>query len=249
MSLKTKTKTNRFEDGLISKDNKLSLSAHLEELRSRLIKSVIFVIAGAFLTYAFVNTLMPLIIRPVGKVVFIAPQEAFIANMKVAFFGGLFLSSPFVLYQIWQFVTGALNEKERKYIILFGPLSFLFFLTGISFCYFFIIPISINFLLGFATDFLTPSISISKYISFIGSLTLVFGLVFELPLVSLFLTKIGIVTPMFLSRKRKHAIVFIFIAAAVMTPPDAITQCLMAVPLILLYEIGIIFSKCAYKPI
>jgi sec-independent protein translocase protein TatC len=190
---------------------------------------------------------MPNLIKPAGKLVFIAPQEAFIANIKIALFGGLFLASPFVTYQIWRFVSAGLKRNEMKYTLIFGPLSFLFFLLGIAFGYFIIVPIGIKFLLGFATELVTPMLTISKYISFVGMLTLAFGVVFQLPVVSLFLTKLGIITPYFLSSKRRYAVVFIFLLAAVLTPPDIITQCLMAVPLLVLYEIGIIFSKIAYK--
>lgn len=106
-----------------------------------------------------------------------------------------------------------------------------------------------NFLLKFSTDFITPMITISKYISFISTLTIAFGVVFQIPSVSLFLTKIGIITPKFLSQGRKHAIVVIFILAAILTPPDVSTQCLMAIPLLLLYEIGVIFSKIVYHKV
>jgi len=229
-------------------DQELTFVEHLSELRSRIVKSVIVVIVAMCLIYTFVNVLLSLLIKPVGKLVFIAPQEAFVANIKIAFFGALFVSSPFLLYQIWQFVAAGLYKKERKYVLLFGPLSFIFFIIGAFFGYSVIIPIGVKFLLGMATDCITPMITISNYISFVGMLTLTFGLIFELPLVSLFLTKIGIITPHFLSKKRKVAIVFIFIAAAILTPPDMITQCLMAIPLLLLYEIGIIFSKLVYKP-
>lgn len=231
----------------MSENKKLSLVEHLEELRSRIIKSVVFIIVGIFGTYAFVDSLLPALIEPVGKLVFIAPQEAFVARLKIAFFGGLFLSSPFVLYQIWQFVSGGLNQRERKYIRIFGPLSFIFFIFGVCFCYFIITPISMKFLLGFASDFMEPMITVSKYISFVGTLTLTFGVVFELPLVTLFLTKIGIITPRFLTERRKQAVVVMFILSAILTPPDVITQCFMAVPLLFLYELGIIFSKAAYR--
>jgi len=230
-------------------DKKITVARHFEELRARIIKSVIFIILGAIVTYNFVNVIISNLAKPVGELVFIAPQEAFVTNIKIAFFGGLFLSSPVVLYQVWRFISSALKENERKYALIFGPLSFIFFSAGVAFGYFVIVTIGIKFLLGFATDFVNPMISVSKYISFVGMLTLAFGVIFELPLASLFLTKIGIVTPSFLSRKRKHAVVIIFIAAAVFTPPDVITQCLMAGPLLILYEIGIIFSRFAYKAI
>lgn len=226
---------------------KLTLVEHLGELRNRVIKSIISIIVATCLCYGFVDTILPSLIKPVGKLVFIAPQEAFIARIKIAFFVGLFLSSPLILYQIWRFVSSGLKLGERKYTLIFGPLSLVFFFLGAFFGYFIIVPIGIRFLLGFATDLITPMITISRYISFVGILTLSFGIIFELPLISLFLTKIGMVTPEFLSNKRKHTVVFVFIVAAVLTPPDIITQCLMALPLLVLYEIGIIFSKFVYK--
>lgn len=229
------------------KQEQLTLVGHLEELRNRLLKSVVVVLVVTCALFSFVGSLLPALMRPVGNLVFIAPQEAFTTNIKIAFFGGLFLSSPFVLYQIWQFISIGLSDNEKKQIRIFGPLSLLFFIAGACFCFFIITPISMKFLLGFATDFISPMISVSKYISFVGMLTLTFGIVFELPLAALFLTKIGIITPKFLIKKRKQAAVIMFIVSAIITPPDVITQCFMAVPLLLLYELGIIFSKIAYK--
>ncbi|MFC1632143.1 twin-arginine translocase subunit TatC [Candidatus Omnitrophota bacterium] len=229
-------------------DKRLTLTQHLEELRERIIKSVIVIIAFSCLVGAFIDKIFPILVSPVGNLVFIVPQEAFVARIKIAFFGGLFLAAPFNLYQIWRFVGAGLTQPEQRQVLLFGPLSFVFFALGVCFGYFVIVPIGIKFLLGFATDFLSPMITINSYISFVGTLVLAFGLIFELPLASLFLTKIGIVTPKFLSSKRKQAVVVIFISAAILTPPDVITQCLMAVPLLALYEIGILCSKLAYRP-
>lgn len=228
-------------------DQELTLIEHLDELRNRLIKSVIAIIVCFIVFLNFVDIILPFLIEPVGKLVFIAPQEGFVSRIKIAFFAGLFLSSPILLYQAWCFVSTALKINERKYLLFYGPLSFVFFSLGAVFGYIIIVPIGMKFLLSFATDQIMPMISITKYISFVGTLTLAFGVVFELPLVSLFLTKIGVVTPLFLSQKRKHAIVIIFILAALFTPPDIVTQCLMALPLLGLYEIGILFSKMVYK--
>ena len=229
-------------------DEPVTLTRHLEELRERVLKSVLAVVISAFVVYGFVDKIYESLVVPVGRLVFIAPQEAFVTRIKIAFFGGLFLALPILLYQIWKFISVGLKRSEIKYTLLFGPLSFIFFTVGAIFGYALIVPIGIKFLLGFATDEIVPMISMSKYISFVAMLTMAFGMVFELPLASLFLTKIGVVTPRFLSQKRKHAIVVIFIAAAVLTPPDVITQTLMAVPLLILYEIGIIFSKIVHKP-
>jgi len=224
-------------------NNKLTLIKHLEEIRNRIIKSIISVIACSVFVYCFIDRLLPFLTKPIGELVFIAPQEAFVTNIQIAFFGGVFLSSPVILYQVWRFVSRGLKANERKYVLIFGPLSFLLFVVGCAFGYFLIVPLGIRFLLSFSTEFITPMISISKYISFLGLLTMVFGLVFQLPLVMLFLTKIGVVNSKFLSQRRREAIVIIFIAASLLTPPDVITQVLMALPLIVLYELGIIFSK------
>lgn len=229
-------------------DKRLTFTEHLEEFRARIIKSVIAIIIASCVVYNFVDKIYGNLVKPVGRLVFIAPQEAFITRIKIAFFGGLFFALPIVLYQLWRFISVGLKPSERKYTLLFGPLSFVFFTLGAAFGYYLIVPIGIKFLLGFATDQLTPMLTVSKYISFVGMLTFAFGLVFELPLLSLFLTKIGVVTPHFLSTKRRQAIVLIFIVAAILTPPDVITQFLMAIPLLILYEMGIIFSKIAYRP-
>jgi len=224
-------------------DRSLTFTQHLGELRNRIIKSVVFILVATCLLYNFVDVILPALIKPVGRLVFIAPQKAFITNIKIAIWGGVFLSSPFVLYEIWKFISSGLMPNEKRYILIFGPLSFIFFILGAVFGYFVIVPIGMKFLLGFATDFVSPMITISRYISFIGGITFAFGVVFELPLVILFLTKTGFVTPQFLSEKRRHIVLLIFILAAFLTPPDIITQILMALPLLALYEIGIVFSK------
>jgi sec-independent protein translocase protein TatC len=229
-------------------DKRITFIEHLGELRSRILTSVAAIIIASCVLYNFVDRIYASLVKPVGELVFIAPQEAFLARIKIAFLAGLFLSLPVVLYQAWRFISVGLKANERKYTLLFGPLSFVFFGLGAAFGYSIIVPIGIKFLLGFATDQILPMIAVSRYISFVGMLTFAFGLIFELPLASLFLTKIGIVTPYFLSQKRKQAIVLIFILAAILTPPDIVTQSLMAVPLLVLYEIGILLSKLVYKP-
>ena len=198
-------------------EERLTLIEHLQELKIRLIKSILFILIAGVVVYAFIDNIFPHLVRPVGKLVFIAPQEAFISNIKIAFFGGLLLSSPFVIFQLWQFIKTGLRSKEKKYTLIFCPLSFIFFLAGAAFGYFIIVPIGVNFLLGFANDLMVPMITVSRYISFLGILTLTFGVIFELPLAALFLTKLGLVTPKFLSSKRKEALISVFIVAAILT--------------------------------
>lgn len=230
-------------------EKRLTIVEHLSELRSRLIKGLIAVLLCSCITYNFVDRLLPFIIKPVGKVVFIAPQEAFVTNIKLSFLGGLFLASPYIIFQIWRFISAGLRDSEKKYVLLFAPFSFLLFLVGSGFGYFVVIPIGIKFLLGFATEVVTPMITLSRYISFIGLLTFMFGIVFLLPLIVLFLTKLGVLTPDILRSKRRHAIVLIFILSALITPPDVVTQLFLGLPLVVLYEIGIIFSRLAYRRI
>ncbi len=222
---------------------KLTFIEHLEELRARILKSIIFIIVVSAILYAFTDVILGFMVRPVGRLVFISPPEAFITTIKIALFGGLFLSSPFVLYEVWQFISAGLGKAERGYALLFGFFSFILFLAGCFFGYFIIVPIGMEFLLGFGSDFVSPMISVGRYVSFVGILTLAFGMAFQLPIAILFLSKIGVVTPRYLSRNRKYAIVIMFIAGAIFTPPDVITQCLLALPLLLLYELSILLSR------
>lgn len=225
-------------------DIKRPVLDHLEELRWRLLKSVAVLIVTTCSLFYFVKQIIPYIVKPVGRVVFISPTEAFVTNIKIALYGGVFLSSPFILYQIWTFVAVALKKNEKKFTLLFFSFSLIFFIIGACFGYFLIVPIGMKFLLKFSMgDILTPNISFGKYVSFVGILSLTFGIVFQLPLAMVFITKIGIVTPEIFSQKRRAVIVLIFIAAALFTPPDPVTQCFMALPLLVLFELGIILSR------
>jgi len=224
-------------------DKKLTLVQHLEELRIRLIKSIVFIIVCSVFVYTYIEDILLFLTKPIGRLVFISPQEAFMANLKIALWGGLFLASPFVIYQVWGFVSTGLRDSERKNIFIFGCFSFVLFVLGCLFGCLVIVPVGIKFLMSSAPGFITPMITLDNYISFLGTLTFVFGLVFQLPLIIMFLTKIGLVSPKLLSRRWREAVVIIFIAAAVLTPPDVFSQLLMAGPLVILYIIGVFLSK------
>jgi len=224
----------------IENEKRMSFIEHLEELRSRIIKCLITIFIFFCLSYSFVKQILGYVVKPVGNVVFTSPQEAFFSYLILSFFIGLFLSSPVIIFQIWRFVSVGLLRHERKYLLICGPISFILFICGITFAFFAILPITVRFLLGFQTDFLQPMISVSKYISFTGMLLLGFGIVFQLPLVILFLTQIGLVKTLTLRRSRKYIILLIFIISAVMTPsPDVFSQLLMAGPLLLFLEVSI----------
>ena len=227
--------------------DELSFMGHLDELRWRLIKSVIAVFIAACLFYPFVDRVLAFLIRPVGHVIFTSVADAFVARLMLTIWAGVILALPVIIYQVWQFVCAGLKDNERKYIRFFAPFSFILFVAGGMFGYLAMIPIGMKFLLSFATEFIVPMITIQNYISFVTTLILAFGVAFQLPLVLMFLAKIGIVTPAFLVQKRKHAIVLILIVSALITPPDAVSQIIMALPLVVLYEIGIIISKWIYR--
>ncbi len=227
--------------------NEFTFLEHIDELRSRILKSLLVFVVLACILYNYVDPILSFAIKPIGKVIYTSPTDAFMAKINLTLLGSLFLSLPFLLYQIWQFVAVGLKGKERKAVAVFGPLSLLFFMVGILFGYFIAVPISLKFLLSFSTDQMVAMITVNNYISFIGSMVLAFGIIFELPLVLMFLTKIGIATPAFLIHYRRHAIVAIMIISAIFTPPDVITQFIMAIPLLVLYELGILFSKWSYR--
>lgn len=178
---------------------------------------------------------------------YIGPLEAFLVKLKVSFYAGFVLASPVIFYQVWKFISVGLKKKERRAVLFYFPVSILLFLTGISFAYFMILPTGLYFLIAVAGSSLKPMLTISQYTSLVILLSVVFGIVFELPLVVLFLTKIGILSPELLAEKRKYAIVGIFIVSALFTPPDVFTQLMMGIPGIILYEISIWLSRVASK--
>lgn len=219
---------------------------HLEELRWTILRSLIAVVLGAVVCYLFSREIVTFL-RSLGpedlKLIYLAPTEGFMIYIKVAIFSGLVLSMPYVVYEFWKFIVPGLLEKEKKLVPPIVAFTVLCFATGASFAALVIIPLGLKFLLSFQTDFLTASITIGKYLGFVVTIILVFGVVFELPVLSFFLTKIGILTPEFLRRNRRYGIVLIFIMAAVLTPPDIFTQLMLAGPLIMLYEISIWVSR------
>ena len=224
--------------------DELPFWGHIDELRSRLFKSAIAVAIAACLFYPFLDPFLAFLIKPVGKVVFTSPSDAFVVRLIVLISGGVVLALPVIIYQLWQFAAAGLKENERKYVRYFAPASFILFVVGSVFGYWVIVPVGMKFLLSFSTESIVPMLTLPNYISFIVSLVLAFGICFQLPLILMFLAKIGIVTPAFLVQKRKHAIVLILIASAILTPsPDAISQILMAGPLLVLYELGVAASK------
>ncbi len=232
----------------MKKDDKIPFTAHLEELRKRLIICCVAIGIGVVIAYGFKEKLfeiltIPLVreMRPGDKLIFTGLTEAFFTYMKVAFLAGIMLASPVIIYQFWAFVGPGLYKKERRYFVPIVLLSAFFFVGGSLFCFFVVFPFAFKFFLSFATDVIQPLPSMKEYLSFASVTMLAFGLVFELPLVIVFLARLGIVTVDFLRKNRKYAILLIFLVAAILTPgPDVVSQVLMAFPLMFLYEISIV---------
>ncbi|MCC6544024.1 MAG: twin-arginine translocase subunit TatC [Nitrospirae bacterium] len=234
-------------------DKKMSLTGHLAELRTCLIVSVVAVVAGFVISFYFSEDLLKILTDLISSehkhsFVFLSPAEALWTNFKVAFLAGFFIAMPVILYQLWRFASPGLYGNERKYALPFLIVGIVSFVLGVLFCYFVILRYALEFLFTYKTSNLTPMISIGSYLDFVMKFMLAFGLIFELPIVIIFLTKTGILTIGFLTKNRKYAILVNFIVAAVLTPtPDVFNQLLMAVPLIILYELGIIGAKIFCK--
>ena len=228
----------------IASDDKLPFTDHLDELRHRLIISVIGVGIGFAISYAFSQQILLLLQRPMPtRLIFIAPTEAFFVNLKVALYAGLFLSIPLILFQVWKFVAPGLYEHERRYSYPFLLISTVLFLIGATFAYLVILPIALHFLIAQGGELWEPNITLSNYLAFCMRLLLAAGLIFEFPVLMYFLAKVGVVTPEFLVKNRKYAVLVAFIVSAVLTPPDVFSQILLAIPLFLLFEVSIFVAK------
>ncbi len=231
-------------------DDKAPFTAHLDELRKRLIRCFIAVGVGFVAAFGFKEQLFKILVRPLVSVmkegqtlIYTGLPEAFFTYLKVALLAGLILASPVLIYQFWMFVAPGLYRKERRILVPIVLLSSFFFIGGALFGYFIVFPWGFKFFLGFATETIRPLPSMKEYFGFAAKMLLAFGLVFELPLVLTFLARLGIVSVDFLKKNRKYALLLFFAGAAILTPPDVVTQVMMALPLIVLYEISIIGAK------
>ena len=248
-----------MEKGQEIKEKRLPISEHLEELRSRIIKSIIVVVVFFFISWLFKSEILDIIKKPHNfamknlglsqSLQVLSYQEGFYAYMKLCIIAALFMAYPVIAYQIWKFVEAGLYKKERRYVIIFLPVSLIAFVSGILFGYFFLIPFGLQFLIKILGTSVEPIITMNQYVSLVFLLTIALGIVFQLPLVMLLIAKIGILKAEDYAKWRKYAILAIFIIAAVITPPDPFTQTMVAIPMIALYEIGIILIKPTKKAV
>lgn len=226
---------------------------HLEELRWRLIKSVISIAVLTVIMFTVSGYILDLLLKSVENLEYqinlqvLKVQTVFVIKLEIALIFGVVLSLPVILYQLYSFIAPGLMQNEKKHIwpiIIFATLSFV---AGASFAYFIIVPLALDFFLGLAPSNVTNQIALDFFFGFIARIVLVFGVVFELPVVSLFLTKIGLLTPQILRKYRRYAVVTMFIGAAILTPPDPTSQVLLAVPMLVLYEATIWISYFVRK--
>jgi len=246
-----------LEEKEIIKDNEaeggeMTFLDHLEELRWRLIYVLIGAVVGVIICWAVIDYLVAILLKPALDYKLhlqnLKPFGQLMIYMQIAIMGGLILSLPNVFYQLWKFIAPALRKNERKYALSIVAFTTACFLIGIAFAYFIMLPLTLQFAAQFGSNSIENNFAIDEYFSIVFSVMLGAGLVFELPMVSFFLSKLGILKPQFMRKYRKHAIVVIMIAAAFLSPgTDPVSQIVLTIPLVLLYEISIFISKISQK--
>jgi sec-independent protein translocase protein TatC len=232
-------------------DDKLSFTEHLEELRKRLINCLIAIGIGFSISYYFAERIFLFLSAPLQQLlpqgsnfIFTGLTDAFFTYMKLSLFAGIFFASPVILYQAWLFVAPGLYEKEKRYVAPFISIATVFFVAGVSFGYYIVFPVAFKFFVSYTTDTIRILPSIKEYLSFSCMFLLSFGAIFEIPIFLFFLVKTGVLKEKQLRSNRKYAILIAFVVAAVLTPtPDVVNQTLMAVPIIILFEISLIMIK------
>lgn len=226
------------------------LKPHIADLRKRLVISSITVVIMFFACFSFYEPILEWMMAPVKhalpvgtSMIAVEIQETFFTAMKVAFFGGFIISLPVIFWQLWLFLAPGLYDHEKKLVVPFVFFATLMFLLGASFAYYIVVPVGFDFLIAFGNSVVSVLPSIGKYVGFFTKLLIGFGIAFELPVITFFLAKIGLVNDQMLKDFFRYAVVLIFIVAAVLTPPDVISQVLMAAPLLILYGVSIYIAK------
>ena len=218
---------------------------HLEELRWRLIKSFISIIFGSILSFSFIDEILSILLLPTFEttvpinIQVLSVQGMFIIKWFISFISGFVLALPILTYQLWKFISPGLKVNEKKYVFPVVFFSFSSFIIGISFGYFVMIPFSLEFFSSIGIGNIENNYSIQYYFSFLSWLLLGSGVIFQLPVVSLMLSALGLLTPAFMRHYRRHSIVSIFILSSFITPPDPVSMLIMSIPLIFLYELSI----------
>ncbi len=224
--------------------SEMGILDHLEELRSTLISVIASWLGASIILWFFSGFIMDFLLAgiPVESLYFHAPAEAFLTRMKLSFIMGFLVSFPYILFRVWSFISPGLFASEKKVVIpLIFPSTLLFYL-GVVFAYWIMVPVALGFLLKFGTGMLSPLISVEKYFSFVGRLCFAFGLVFQLPLIIIFLSIADLISPTALLKQWRWVVLAIFATGAVLTPPDPASQLLMAAPLLVLFFASVLVA-------
>jgi sec-independent protein translocase protein TatC len=233
-------------------DTQMSLTGHLEELRTRLLRALIAVGVGCLAAYAFSEQIVVFLQRPLKEVApdvslnYFSLMEPFLTHLKAAFFVGLVLALPVIFYQLYRFIAPGLLPRERRYVVPFVVFGSLFFVAGATLAFLGVLPFAVQFFLHFDPT-LVATLNVGKFLGFCIRLMIAFGIVFQLPLLVFVLARLGIVRHQTLARNRRYALLVAFVFGAVLTPPDPVTQTLMAGPLILMYELSIWVARVFYR--
>ena len=234
------------------RDKELSLVQHLGEFRDRLMAASIAVVITTAISFVFTTEIIKLLILPVGEGIKLAsfnPTENFATYMRVALFSGIALAMPVILYEIYMYIDPALHPNERRFALTLGPFILLLFVGGMLFCYFFILPNALKFLINFASDVFINQLRASEYLSFVTTFILGMGIVFEMPVLIFALIKVGAVRHAWLSKQRRYIVVIVLIVSAIVTPtPDPFNQLLVAIPMYLLFELGLFLARFGGAP-
>lgn len=227
------------EAKLMQEASSMSVVDHLSELRTRLVIAIVAIIIGTLGAYYYVEDILQILVAPAGKLYYTKPTEAFFTYMKISLVAGCIVSSPVWFYQIWAFIVPALSKGEKRVTFMVVPTAVVLFVVGVLFSYYLVLPMAIQFFIGFGTDELQPLFSIGQYIDFVIAFILPFGITFELPLILIALGILGILSSDRLREYRKMFILLAFIIGAAISPtPDMLSQTMIAGPMILLYEIS-----------
>lgn len=233
----------------MNKKEDTSLLGHLDELRKRLVIIAAVNIGAALLLFSQTELIMEYLINvnPGMELVYTTPSELLVVYVQLSFIMAIVICSPITLYQIWAFVEKGLYEKEKKFVLLTLVFGVVFFIAGVAFCYFMVLPTTLEFFIRIAIEDVSSMLSIRAYVSFINTMLLAFGAIFEMPVIVYLLSKIGILKPEFLKKNRNIIIVLIFVLAALITPPDVVSQTMLAIPMILLMQLSIFICVAVDK--
>ena len=230
----------------VERDKELSLVQHLKEFRDRLMVACIAIAITTAISFLFTTDIIKLLLVPAGvtRLLAISPTENFTTYFRVALFSGFALAMPVVLYEIYAYIDPALHPNERRFALTLGPFVLLLFVAGMLFCYFVLLPNALHFLLNFGSEVIDNQLRASEYLSFVTLFIVGMGVIFEMPVIIYALIRIGIVQRSWLTARRRYVFLLCFIIAAVLTPtPDPFNQSLVALPIYLLFELGLLLSR------